>query len=89
MGKTPGYVEANRPDEWWSGHLMRQQFQTSPPFNSQIPSILRGYLGNITSLKVKKTTRDRLGKLGNKTETYDDLLNRIMDFYEKNGKRRK
>jgi len=22
-----------------------------------------------------------LGKLGNKTETYDDLLNRLMDFY--------
>jgi len=45
-------------------------------------------LGDITSLKVRKATRDRLGKLGNKTETYDDLLNRLMDFYEKNGKRR-
>jgi hypothetical protein len=40
-------------------------------------------LGDITSLKVRKKTRDRLGKLGNKTETYDDLLNRLMDFYEK------
>jgi len=57
-------------------------------FNTQIFSILRGYLGDITSLKVRKATRDRLGKLGNKTETYDDVLNRLMDFYEKNGKRR-
>jgi hypothetical protein len=58
-------------------------------FNTHIPSILRGYLGHITSLKVRKATRDRLGKLGNKTETYDDVLNRLMDFYEKNGKRRR
>ena len=69
--------------------MMRQQLQTSFAFNSQILSILRGYLGDITSLKVRKATRDRLGKLGNKTETYDDVLNRLMDFYEKNGKRRK
>ena len=46
-------------------------------------------MGDITSLKVRKATRDRLGKLGNKTETYDDVLNRLMDFYEKNGKRRR
>jgi hypothetical protein len=45
-------------------------------------------LGDITSLKVRKATRDRLGKLGNKTETYDDLLNRLMDSYEKNTKQR-
>ena len=82
-------MEADRPDERWDGHLMRQQLQTSFAFNSQILSILRGYLGDITSLKVRKATRDRLGKLGNKTETYDDVLNRLMDFYEKNGKRRK
>lgn len=82
-------MEADRPDERWDDHLMRQQLQTSFAFNSQILSILRGYLGDITSLKVRKATRDRLGKLGNKTETYDDVLNRLMDFYEKNGKRRK
>jgi hypothetical protein len=43
-------------------------------------------LGDITSLKIRKATRDRLGKLGNKTETYDDVLNRLMDFYEKNNR---
>jgi hypothetical protein len=46
-------------------------------------------LGDITSLKVKKTTRDRLGKLGNKTETYDDLLNRLMDSYSKTTRRKR
>jgi hypothetical protein len=68
---------------------MRQQFQTPSAFNTQILSILRGYLGDITSLKVKKTTRDRLGKLGNKTETYDDLLNRLMDSYSKTNRRKR
>jgi hypothetical protein len=50
--------------------------------------MLRGYLGDITSLKVRKATRDRLARVGNKTETYDDLLNRLVDFYEKNRARR-
>lgn len=38
-------------------------------------------MGDITSLKVRKATRDRLGKLGKKTETYDDILNRLIRFY--------
>jgi hypothetical protein len=40
-------------------------------------------LGEITSLKVRKATRDRLAKLGNKTETFDDIINRLMNFYAK------
>ena len=44
-------------------------------------------MGHITSLKVRKATRDRLGKLGNKTETYDDILNRLIDFYEERVER--
>ena len=44
-------------------------------------------MGDITSLKVRKATRDRLGKLGNKTETYDDLLNRLMDSFEERRER--
>jgi len=58
-------------------------------FNTQVLSILRGYLGDITSLKVRKATRDRLAKLGNKTETYDDLLNRLMDSYSKTSRRKR
>jgi hypothetical protein len=47
-------------------------------------------LGDITSLKVRKKTRDRLASIGNKAETFDDVINRLIDFYEKNssGKRR-
>jgi hypothetical protein len=46
-------------------------------------------LGHITSLKVRKATRDRLAKLGNKTETYDDLLNRLMNSYSKTNRRKR
>ena len=45
-------------------------------------------MGDITSLKVRKATRDRLGKLGNKTETYDDVVNRLIDFYLSSGAKR-
>jgi len=33
----------------------------------------------MTTLQVKKTTRDRLKGIGSKGETWDDLLNRMMD----------
>ena len=68
---------------------MRQQSQTRSPFNTQILSILRGYLGDITSLKVRKGTRDRLAELGNKTETYDDILNRLIRFYLPSGAKKR
>jgi hypothetical protein len=45
--------------------------------------MLRGYLGDITSLKVRKATRDRLAKVGNKAETFDDVINRLLDFYQR------
>jgi hypothetical protein len=47
--------------------------------------ILEESLTNITSLKVRKPTRDHLARLGNKTETFDDIINRLIDFYEKNS----
>jgi hypothetical protein len=46
-------------------------------------------LGEITSLKVRKATRDRLAKLGNKTETFDDIISRLIAFYERDSKIRK
>ena len=46
-------------------------------------------MGDITSLKVRKATRDRLAKIGNKAETFDDIINRLMNFYEKNRRRSK
>jgi hypothetical protein len=39
-------------------------------------------LGEMTSIKVKKATRDRLSDFGKKSETYDDVLNKLMDAYK-------
>lgn len=36
---------------------------------------------DITTIPLTKATRDRLRALGNKGETYDVLLNRLMDVY--------
>lgn len=46
-------------------------------------------MGEITSLKVKKATRDRLAKIGAKAETFDDIINRLIDSCEKSPKARK
>jgi len=42
-------------------------------------------LEEVTTVKVTKRTRDRLAELGNKKETYDDVINRLIEFYEKNA----
>lgn len=34
----------------------------------------------ITTIPLRKATRDRLKALGSKNETYDDLLNRLIDL---------
>ena len=31
--------------------------------------------------RAKKKTRDRLALLGNKAETYDDIINKLIDCY--------
>ncbi len=36
---------------------------------------------DITTIQVMKNTRDRLLEIGMKKETYDDLINRLIDFY--------
>ncbi|WP_334168699.1 hypothetical protein [Phocaeicola paurosaccharolyticus] len=35
-----------------------------------------------TTIPIKKVTRERLGTIGNKNETWDKLLNRLMDELE-------
>lgn len=35
----------------------------------------------LTTIPLSKKTRDRLRALGRKGETYDELLNRLMDAY--------
>lgn len=46
-----------------------------------------GYLlGDVTTIKIRKETRNRLAELGSKRETYDQILNHIIEFYEKHNK---
>lgn len=39
-------------------------------------------LGDITTIPLTKSTRDRLRRVGRKGETYDDVLNRLLDVQE-------
>ena len=35
-----------------------------------------------TSIKIQMSTRDRLVELGKKNESYDMIINKLVDFYE-------
>jgi len=37
---------------------------------------------NITTVRVLKSTLKRLKELGKKEETYDEIINRLIDKYE-------
>jgi hypothetical protein len=37
----------------------------------------------ITTVKVTRKTRDRLAELGKKSETYEEIIERLIEFYEK------
>ena len=43
---------------------------------------------NVTTIKVSKRTRDELARLGNKNETYEDIIKRLIHSYKKNRVRR-
>jgi len=44
-------------------------------------------MGDITSIQILKTTKTRLNSYGNKTDSYDEILTKLMDFFENfNGK---
>lgn len=38
-------------------------------------------MGDITTIPLTKATRDRLRSLGKKGESYDQLLNRMIEVY--------
>jgi hypothetical protein len=38
----------------------------------------------LTSIKIQPGTRDRLVDLGKKNESYDTIINKLIDFYERN-----
>lgn len=35
-----------------------------------------------TNIQVRRETRDALAKLGNKTDTYDDIIVRLIKHYD-------
>jgi len=39
-----------------------------------------------TTIKILKSTRERLADLGKKLDTYDEIVNRLIDAYLKNNK---
>jgi hypothetical protein len=40
-------------------------------------------MGEITTVKLSKKTRDRPAELGSKGETYEEIIQRLIDFYKK------
>jgi hypothetical protein len=38
---------------------------------------------NIATIQIRKKTPQRLGKSGSMNETYDDFINRLLDYWEK------
>ena len=51
------------------------------PFKN--PKDMKKYMSDKTMLTVNKSTRDRLQLLGHKGESWDDVLNKLADAYEK------
>jgi hypothetical protein len=39
-----------------------------------------------TSIKIQMSTRDRLVELGKKNESYDTIINKLIDSFEQNKK---
>ncbi len=35
----------------------------------------------LTTVKIQTATRDKLADLGKKSESYDTIINRLIDFY--------
>jgi hypothetical protein len=42
-------------------------------------------MSEVTTIKLKKETRERLAEIGRKKETYDDIIRRLLEFYERNS----
>jgi hypothetical protein len=38
-----------------------------------------------TSIEIRQSTKDRLKGLGKKEDTYDDIVQRLLQAYEKNA----
>jgi len=42
-------------------------------------SVVSGMMSDTTTIKVKKDTRDKLKDRGKKGESYDEIINRLID----------
>lgn len=40
-----------------------------------------------TSIKIQMSTRDRLVAMGKKNESYDTIINKLINFYEQSTKK--
>lgn len=45
-------------------------------------------MGEITTVKVTKKTREKLAEIGSKEETYEDIIRRLIQFYLKSSERK-
>jgi hypothetical protein len=43
----------------------------------------------ISSIEIKPSTKDRIKNLGKKGDTYDDIVQRLLQAYEKNARAKK
>ncbi len=41
----------------------------------------------LTTIKIQTETRDKLADLGKKSESYDTIINRLIEFYRVNAKK--
>jgi len=41
-------------------------------------------MNEITTIRLTKATKSKLAGLGNKNETYEDILNKLADYYIEN-----
>lgn len=42
----------------------------------------------LTTIKIQTETRERLADLGKKSESYDTILNRLIDYYLENAEKK-
>ena len=46
-------------------------------------------MSEVTTVKVTKRTRGKLAELGKKNDTYEDIIQRLIEFYNDSRIRRK
>ena len=43
------------------------------------------FMDEVTTVKVTKRTREKLAELGKKNETYEEIIERLIEFYQDNS----